>query len=59
MLPTDLLWKLKNSFGGYTLIKAESYDDAVELAKGCPILSVGGNRRSKRNRPDLICKHFR
>ena len=29
--------------GGYTIEKAESFDEAVELTKGCPILSVGGN----------------
>ena len=35
--------EIKESIGGYSLVKADSYDDAVELAKGCPILSVGGN----------------
>ena len=35
--------EIKESIGGYTLVKAESYEDAVELAKGCPILPVGGN----------------
>lgn len=35
--------EIKESIGGYSLIKAESYDDAVELAKGCPVLSMGGN----------------
>lgn len=35
--------EIKESIGGYTLVKAESYDDAVELAKGCPVLTVGGN----------------
>jgi hypothetical protein len=34
---------IKESIGGYTLIKAESYDDATELSKTCPILSVGGS----------------
>jgi hypothetical protein len=33
---------IKESIGGYTLIKANSYDDAIELSKGCPILSFGG-----------------
>ena len=27
---------------GYSIIKAESLDEAVELAKGCPILTSGG-----------------
>jgi hypothetical protein len=36
--------KLKNPSGaGYTLVKAESYEAAVDLAKGCPILTIGGN----------------
>jgi len=35
--------EIKESIGGYSLVKAKSYDDAVELAKGCPILSFGGN----------------
>ncbi|HEX4371815.1 MAG TPA: YciI family protein [Puia sp.] len=35
--------EIKEFIGGYSLIKSESFDDAVELAKGCPILSVGGN----------------
>lgn len=34
---------IKESIGGYSLIKAENYDDAVALAKGCPVLTVGGN----------------
>jgi len=35
--------EIKESIGGYTLIKAESYTDAVELAKDCPIFTMGGN----------------
>lgn len=35
--------EIKESIGGYTIIKAESYDDAVEIAKSCPILLSGGN----------------
>jgi hypothetical protein len=35
--------EIKEFIGGYSLVKAESYDDAVELAKSCPILNVGGN----------------
>lgn len=35
--------EIKESIGGYTLIKATSYDEAVELAKGCPALPLGGN----------------
>lgn len=35
--------EIKESIGGYSIVKAESYDAAIELAKGCPILTVGGN----------------
>jgi len=35
--------EIKESVGGYSIIKVESYDEAVEFAKGCPILNVGGN----------------
>ena len=35
--------EIKESVGGYTIVKSSSIEDAVELAKGCPILSVGGN----------------
>jgi hypothetical protein len=34
---------IKESIGGYSLIKAESYDEAVDFAKGCPVLQTGGN----------------
>ena len=35
--------ELKESIGGYTIVKAASYDEAVELAKGCPVLALGGS----------------
>jgi hypothetical protein len=28
----------KEMVGGYLMLKADSYDEAVEIAKGCPIL---------------------
>jgi hypothetical protein len=34
--------EIKESIGGYTLIKAESLEEATEISKGCPILKVGG-----------------
>jgi hypothetical protein len=34
---------IKESLGGYSIIKAASYDEAVELAKGCPVFATGGN----------------
>jgi len=35
--------ELKEALGGYTLIKANSFEEAAELSKNCPILSVGGS----------------
>lgn len=35
--------EIKESIGGYSLIKADSYEAAIELTKDCPILSAGGN----------------
>jgi hypothetical protein len=35
--------EIKESIGGYTLIKADSLEEAIELSKGCPILQFGGN----------------
>ena len=35
--------EVKEILMGVTLINAESLEDAVEIAKGCPILLVGGN----------------
>jgi len=35
--------EIKEAIGGYTIIRAESHTEAVELAKSCPILSIGGN----------------
>lgn len=34
--------EIKELIGGYTIVKAESFDEAAELAKGCPILAMGG-----------------
>ncbi len=35
--------EIKESIGGYSLVRAESYEDAVKLAIGCPIITEGGN----------------
>ena len=32
-----------NPVGGFSLIEAKDYDDAVAKAKGCPILGAGGS----------------
>ncbi|TLV03843.1 YciI family protein [Dyadobacter luticola] len=33
--------EIKESIGGVFFIRAESYEDAVEIAKGCPVLEWG------------------
>jgi hypothetical protein len=35
--------EIKELIGGYTIVKADSIEEAVELAGGCPIFSYGGN----------------
>ncbi|QHT71805.1 transcription initiation protein [Rhodocytophaga rosea] len=35
--------EIKESIGGLIIIKAADYDEAVEIAQGCPILKLGGN----------------
>lgn len=35
--------EIKESVGGFSVLKAESYEEAVQIAKGCPILTIGGN----------------
>ena len=35
--------EIKEMISGYIMVKADSIDEAAEMAKGCPILEVGGN----------------
>ena len=35
--------EIKESILGYSMVKANSLDEATEIAHGCPILAVGGN----------------
>jgi hypothetical protein len=35
--------EIKELIGGYTIVKAETIEEATGLAKECPILYVGGN----------------
>jgi hypothetical protein len=35
--------EIKESVGGVLLIRANDYDDAVEIAKGCPVLPWGAS----------------
>ena len=34
--------EIKESIGGFIVVKAESYDEAVEIAKGSPVFELGG-----------------
>lgn len=35
--------EVKEIIGGYIIIKAGNLDEALAIAKGCPILQIGGN----------------
>lgn len=35
--------EIKESIGGLIIIKAENYEEALEIAQGCPILNLGGS----------------
>ncbi|MGK0365720.1 MAG: hypothetical protein ACI85O_002788 [Saprospiraceae bacterium] len=35
--------EVKEIVGGYIIVKAENYDEAVEMAHGCPSLEYGGS----------------
>ncbi len=35
--------EIKELIGGYSIVKVETMEEAVELAKGCPIFEFGGN----------------
>jgi hypothetical protein len=35
--------EIKELIGGYSIVKTETIEEAAALAKGCPILLVGGN----------------
>ncbi len=35
--------EIKESIGGLIFVKASDFDEAVTIAKGCPILQWGGN----------------
>nr|WP_294944321.1 YciI family protein [uncultured Mucilaginibacter sp.] len=34
---------IKETIGGFVMVKAENVDEAVEFAKGCPVLQGEGN----------------
>lgn len=35
--------EVKEVVGGYLIVKADNIDEAMEMAKGCPGLTMGGN----------------
>jgi len=35
--------EIKKTIGGYIIVKADSIEEAVEFAKGCPVLQGEGN----------------
>lgn len=35
--------EIKETIGGYIIVKADSVEEAVEFAKGCPVLQGEGN----------------
>ncbi len=35
--------EVKEAVGGYTIIKADTLEEATSISKGCPILMVGGS----------------
>jgi hypothetical protein len=35
--------EIKETIGGYVVVKADSIDEAVAFAKGCPVLQGEGN----------------
>ncbi len=35
--------EIKELIGGYSIVKTATMDEAVEIAKGCPIFMIGGN----------------
>jgi hypothetical protein len=35
--------EIKESIGGYIIIRADSLEEAAEISKECPILTIGGN----------------
>src|SRR5688572_7913008 len=37
------VWHIKGTIWGYGIVKAESVEEAVEFAKGCPVLQGDGN----------------
>jgi hypothetical protein len=35
--------EIKELIGGYSIVKTATIEEAVEIAKGCPVFMIGGN----------------
>ncbi|MBO9619395.1 MAG: transcription initiation protein [Niabella sp.] len=35
--------EIKESLGGYSLVRVDTIEEAVALAKGCPVYTIGGS----------------
>lgn len=46
--------EIKEMLSGYIVIKAASIDEALTLAKECPILSIGGNVEVRNIMPSIM-----
>ncbi len=44
--------EIREAIGGYIIVKANDFDEAVEMAKGCPILQSPWNGNVK------VQRHF-
>ncbi len=51
----------KEILGGYLICKADTYDEAVRVANGCPVLEIGGivEIREVARMEDLTAEYFR
>lgn len=51
----------KEILGGYLVCKAESYDEAIVIANGCPVLDTGGivEIREVATTEDMIKEYFK
>ena len=51
----------KEILGGYLICKAETYNEAVRVANGCPVLEIGGivEIREVARMEDLTAEYFR
>ena len=51
--------EIKESIVGYSIVKADSIEEATELAKGCPALKSGGNVEIREINATIECLIYR